>query len=155
MYDGRSTMYDGGRRSLPMYDVRCTMYDCEVRARCAGRSEARAEAEGLTPPMYDFRCTMYDCEVRARCAEGRQTGPAYVRCTTYDVRLQSSRALRGDGGRGGLPMYDVRLENSRALCGEGRQTGSAHVRCWMYDVRLENSRALRGGGARAEGSSST
>ena len=23
----RCTMYDGGRRSLPMYDVRCTMYD--------------------------------------------------------------------------------------------------------------------------------
>ena len=28
-----------------MYEVRCTMYDCQIRARGAEESEARAKAE--------------------------------------------------------------------------------------------------------------
>ena len=94
------TIYDGGRRSLPMYEVRCTMYDCQVRARCAeeaeqertgypgtviGRGYKGAEADGgrQSLPTYDVRCTTEAADA------------AYARCTKYDVRLPSSRALRG------------------------------------------------------------
>ena len=118
-----------------MYDVGCTMYDCQI---CARGAEGRWQ---LTLPMYDG---------------GRQGLPMYeVRCTKHD--LGSERALRGtvalgapmyDGGRQGLPMYEVRctmydLGSERALRGtealgsayvRRRQTEPAYVRCWMYEV---------------------
>ena len=50
-------MYDGGRRGLPMYDVRRTMYDLQIRARCAGRWRRERRP-----------CTMYDLNASARCA---------------------------------------------------------------------------------------
>ena len=61
-----------------MYDVRCTMYDLNYSARCAG--------------IWQSKCGW---TTRMRCPEGEpagwwQTGPAYVRRTMYD--LGNSRA---------------------------------------------------------------
>ena len=64
-----------------MYDVRRTMYDCQICARCAGKRPAAVSAYGqrgctapqgqwrLTALMYDVGCTMYDCRIRARYVE--------------------------------------------------------------------------------------
>ena len=58
-------MYDGGRRGLPMYEVRWTMYDLgNSRAKGAGYAERQRRGRWrLTPPMYDVRRTMYDLEI--------------------------------------------------------------------------------------------
>ena len=96
------TRYEVRRRRLArlcmMYDVRCTIW--EVSALCAGilRSRRRrdalepwsgAEADGVCPcTKYEVRCTIW--EVSALCAgRWRLTPPM------YDVRLQNSRAGRG------------------------------------------------------------
>ena len=93
------TRYEVRRRRLaaPMYEVRCTMYDCDVRrlrrgdaeqvrTECLGamigRGYKATEADGvclctmddvrrrrLAAPMYEVRCTMYDCRACARCAD--------------------------------------------------------------------------------------
>ena len=119
-----------------MYDVRCTMYDCDYSARCAGRWRRKRRL----CTMYDVRCTIWEIR-RAKLAElrgasgggwwvkqsggRRQTESAHVRCTMYNTH---------DGPKQ-LLMYDVRR----------RQTESAHVRWTMYDVRLRLWRAKGAG----------
>ena len=94
--------------AFAMYEVRCTMYDCDYSARCAGFS--RAGASGM----------FWSCD-RGR----RQTGSAYVRCTTVAPSGAYVRCTRYDVRRWRLaaPMYDVRrtmydLGSSRALRGD-------------------------------------
>ena len=59
----RFTMDDGGawQRLCTKYDVRCTMYDLQIRARCAGRWRRERRP-----------CTMYDCDDRAPCGVGSE-----------------------------------------------------------------------------------
>ena len=118
----------GGRQGLLMYDFRCTMYDCQIRARCAGR-QSRNERNVIKPCtdvvtkrrkgggrqgllMYDFRCTMYDCGIRARCAGERSRSERNVIKPRTGVVTKRRWRLTP-------PMYDVRgtmydLGSSRA-----------------------------------------
>ena len=57
--------------------------------------------------MYEVRCTT------GTTALGSREAAAYVRFTMYDVRLKSSRALRGGGSRRGLPVYDFSEKHER------------------------------------------
>ena len=120
-------MYDGGRRGLPMYDVRFSMYDFDFSALCAEGAErmrtgcpgamirrgykATVTAGGRRGlPMYDVRRTMYDCDVRARCAEGAErmrtgcpgavggeTPPMYDGRGTMDDLNASARCAAASG----------------------------------------------------------
>ena len=69
---------------LPMYEVRFTMYDCEVRARCAriwrGRSDAELESRA--------RCWFESGGAVAADATRRQAEPAHVRGTMDDGRFE-------------------------------------------------------------------
>ena len=79
-------MYDGGRRGLPMYDVRFSMYDFDFSALCAeGAERMRTGCPGVMIrrgykatvtaggrrglPMYDVRRMMYDLEIPALARE--------------------------------------------------------------------------------------
>ena len=65
---------------MPMYDVRCTMYDCDVRARCAGAAE----------------------QVQTRVDEAvRGVWCRFRGCLCCWIVLQSGRARQGEvpGGR--------------------------------------------------------
>ena len=151
-------MYDGGRRGLPMYEVRCTMYDCDVRARCAGRRRKRlctmydvrctmydggdwrrlctmddGGRRGL--PMYEVRWTMYDCDVRARCAGRRRKRL----CTNFDVRRRRLAA----------PMYEV--QHARRPQAAARQLLMYDLRRTMYDLNASAPEAREFCGAGAEG----
>ena len=57
---------------LPMYDVRSTMYDCQIRARCAGKRQRMAA------PMYDVGCTTRTTAV-SQFGQKRSFCPAGVR----------------------------------------------------------------------------
>ena len=153
---------------LSMYDVRCTMYDLRIRARCAGRTGSacahcpegggawrRPGADGVCLcTMYNTHdgpkqllgscsCTMDDF----RCTT-EAPGGAYVRCTTYDVRLPSSRALRGeDGWRGEVVFYSVRSFSSNFWEDEARTEGSSSIPASnreVFTTSLANRRANSG-----------
>ena len=72
-YGQRACAAPQGRTGRVVPVSQLSMYDCQIRARCAemrsggGRDVVKPCAEivtkgrwRLTPPMYDFRCTMYD-----------------------------------------------------------------------------------------------
>ena len=62
------------RLTPPMYDVRCTMYDCDVRARCA-------EGRRQTEPAYVRRTTRTTAPMRAHAlAGGKCVWTARMRC---------------------------------------------------------------------------
>ena len=49
-----------------MYDVRCTMYDCQIRARCAGKSEGNSAVRGGNSAVRfavrrELRKSLRDC----------------------------------------------------------------------------------------------
>ena len=136
-------------RQLLMYDVGCTMYDCDVRALCAGKRPSAVSAYALPAGRTADGAAVSQLAIIARFARGSGGGEnaAYVRCTTYDVQharrpkaaarqlpMYDFRCTMYDGGRRGLPMYEVRctmydLGSSRAC-----------ARMWrlvppMYDVR--------------------
>ena len=139
-------MYDGRRRQTgsahvrwtteadevclcTIFDVRCTIAELardlaeRMRTGCPGAmiggGYKGAGADGVCP------CTM--CDVRWTT---EALGSAYVRSTMYDVRLQSSRALRGEAelGRAGCP---------RAVIGRGYKGAGADgvCLCTIFDVR--------------------
>ena len=98
--------------------VRCTMYDVRLPNSRALRGEAEQVRKNVMEharewlesggrrlaapggrrglPMYDVRCTI---AMFARFARG-EGASAYVRISTYDVRLPNSRALRGEAEQG-------------------------------------------------------
>ena len=107
-----------GGETPPMHEVRCTMYDCGIRARCAGR-QSRNERNVIKPCtdvvtkrregggrqgllMYDFRCTMYDLGSSCACAR-------ILRSRSERDMIESCAGVVRKG-RGGEtpPMYEVR-----------------------------------------------
>ena len=99
----------GGRRGLPMYDGRWTMYDLEIwrvagsrnfaeRGRTGCRETVRGDRykaagrRGQTRSAY-VRWTMDDCQICALCAGKR---PAAVRA--YGQRVCAARRVKTDDG---------------------------------------------------------
>ena len=144
---------------MPMYDVRCTMYDLGSSRALRG--------------IWQSKCGR---DVMELCAgvvrKGRwQTRSAYVRWTMYDVRFGNSRAcarIWRSRGRLTAPMYDVRrtmydLGSSRALrgiwqskcgrdvmelCAGVVRKGRGRLAAPMYDVRFGIMRSRAAGGWR-------
>ena len=102
------------RLAAPMYEVRGTMYDLRIRARCAGifAKQVRTRVDEAVRGICLF-CWIVLQSARAR--QGKRIRKCVCLCTMYD------------GGRQGLPMYDVRCTmydcRIRALCA-GQQSGS-------------------------------
>ena len=102
-----------------MYDVRCTMYDLNYsapEAREFGNPSGKRIEKGVC------LCTMYNThddprQLRSSCL----CTMLDVRCWMYDVRLRSSRALRGGRWRRG-----------RRLC---TTEADGVCLCTTYDVR--------------------
>ncbi len=92
-----------------MYEVRCTMYDCDYSALCAGFG--RASADGMS---WNYARTE---------ADGAEAlGSAYVRFSMYEVQ----HARRPQAAARQLLMYDVGCTTvADGVC-----------LCTMYDVRL-------------------
>ena len=70
--------------------------------------------------MYDVRCTMYDLENSAsgarEAAKQMRTGCDEA-VIGHGYKAAGAGRLTPPGGRQGLPMYDLRLKSSRALRG--------------------------------------
>ena len=84
---------------------------------------------------------MKTCELREQKQRVTERG------TTARANALGNAFAMYDGGRRGLPMYDVRLRCSRALrggCGANangmswsrRRRNAAYVRCTMYDLLI-------------------
>ena len=87
---------DGGRRGLPMYDVRRTMYDLDYSARCAGKRPVAVSAYG-----------------QRRCAAHRANWQWGASESTYDLRLEKRLA---DGSR--VKKAARRVKRCNAPAGE-------------------------------------
>ncbi len=122
-------MYDGGRRGLPMYDVRCTMYDVRLRCSRALRGGCGANANGMS---WSHDRTWLQSDGDARW----QTGSAYVRCTTYNTHDDPVEGARAAGGK---CVWTARM---RCPAGASRQWG-AYESTYDLDYSAPKARAMR------------
>ena len=78
-----------------MYDVGCTMYDCDYSALCAKGAERMQSGILKAVRGRGYKAAKAPSGAHVRCTT-EALGSAYVRSTKYDVRLRCSRALRGN-----------------------------------------------------------
>ena len=79
--------------AVPMYEVRSTMYDLGSSRACARIWRSR-NGGGIMEQRTNVVRKRREAVAGGACPVAPRG--AYVRWTMYDVRLQSSRALRGD-----------------------------------------------------------
>ena len=126
------TRRNGGRRSLPMYDVRSTMYDCQIRApkaramRSDSEGAVAAARGGCLCTMYDFRCTIW---IIARQRRGNFAERARAGCRAT-VR---GRSYKGTGGGAWQRLCTIFPYNAREF---GNRTSNIVHRQTHFLMRL-------------------